>query len=383
MTARPWLLLRGLRLPSVLAVPAPVLPRRRARASVLAGLGFFALFTAVLNVALDTVRPEWRDPEYGHRLKRLRSQADVAAGRPVVVALGSSRAQMGFSPSHLGLGDGPDAPIVFNFAVAGGGPVHEVLNLKRLLDNGVRPDCVLVEVLPPVLAGHSPAEKLILPARLGVADLERLAPYTEDRGALYREWAWGRAVPFHTLRLYLMSHVSGGLLHWKSRQDFLWEQMKRDGWMPYFFPEVPAAKREQGIAEVHGQFAAYFPNYHIAPIPDRAYRDLLELCKTHGIRAAFYVMPESPAFRSWYPPGSRELAMQYLAGLTREYGTPVFDASGWVPDPTAYADAHHLLRHGAEAFSARFGRECVGPWLRGSPAANVTSGPRPLTPELP
>jgi hypothetical protein len=365
---RALLLLRWLLRPPAAdfpSAPAPRHPRRRARASVLAGLGFSAFFTLALNLALDTVRPEWRDPEYGHRLKRLKPRAQAADGRPVVVALGSSRSQMGLSPRHLGLGDGPASPIVFNFAVAGGGPVHEVLNLRRLLDNGVKPDYVLIEVLPPVLAGHSPAEKLILPARLGYADFARIAPYTEDPAKLRREWAWDRIAPFHTLRLYLMSHMAGSMLHWKSRQDFLWEQMKPDGWMPYFFKEVPAEKRAKGIAEVHAQFAGYFPNYHIAPIPDRAYRDLLELCRSHGIRAAFYVMPEAPAFRSWYPPGSRELAMQYLAGLTREYGTPVFDASDWVPDETAYADAHHLLRHGAEAFSARFGKECVGPWLRG------------------
>ncbi len=365
---RALLLLRWLLRPPAAGprpAPAPRPTRRRARNSVFAGAGFFALFTLALNLALDTVRPEWRDPEYGHRLKRLKPQVQAAHGRPVVVALGSSRTQMGFSPHGLGLGDGPDSPIVFNFAVAGGGPVHEVLNLKRLLDNGVKPDYVLIEVLPPVLAGHSPAEKLILPARLGYADFARLAPYTEDSAALRREWLEDRLAPFHTLRLYLMSHIAGSMLHWKSRQDFLWKQMKPDGWMPYFFPEVPADKREKGIAEVHAQFAAYFPNYHIAPIPDRAYCDLLELCRTHHIRAALYVMPEAPSFRSWYPPGSKELARQYLAGLAREYGAPVFDASAWIADPTAYADAHHLLRHGAEAFSARFGQECVGPWLRG------------------
>ncbi|MGH2604767.1 MAG: hypothetical protein ACRDJ9_35915, partial [Dehalococcoidia bacterium] len=65
-----WLL----RLPAASwPAPAPLHPRRRARASVLAGLGFFALFTLALNLALDTIRPEWRDPEYGHRLKRLQS----------------------------------------------------------------------------------------------------------------------------------------------------------------------------------------------------------------------------------------------------------------------------------------------------------------------
>jgi hypothetical protein len=140
--------------------------------------------------------------------------------------------------------------------------------------------------------------------------------------------------------------------------------MKPDGWMPYFFREVPAEKRAEGTAQVYAQFAGYFPNFHIAPIPDRAYRDLIALCREKGIRMAFYLMPESPTYRSWYPPGARELVRSYLGGLSREYGVPVFDASAWLDDELAFADSHHLLRHGAEAFSARFGRECVGPWLR-------------------
>ena len=79
---------------------------------------------------------------------------------------------------------------------------------------------------------------------------------------------------------------------------------------------------------------------------------------------AFYVMPESPTFRSWYPPAARAAIDGYYAEL-RADGVPVFDASGWLDDETMYADGHHLMRHGAETFSARFGRECLGPWLQG------------------
>jgi hypothetical protein len=339
--------------------------RGRARRCVLAGVAFVVLFHVGMNLALDTIKPEWRDPEYGHRLKRLRPMVRAASGRPVVVAVGSSRTQMGFSPEYLGLGDGPDSPVVFNFAVAGGGPVHEILNLKRLLDQGIKPDYLLIEVLPPVLAGHSTAEQLMLPARLGYADLARLERYTDSPDKLRDEWLKARVEPFYTLRLYLVSHLYGGLLHWKSRQDFLWKQMKPRGWMPYFFTKIPPEKRAQGTAEVHAQFVNYFPNFHIAPIPDRAYRDLLTLCRERGIRAAFYLMPESPAFQSWYPPGAMDLVRQYLGGLSKEYGVPVFDATDWLPEETYFADTHHQLRHGAATFSARFGRECVGPWLRG------------------
>ncbi|MCZ2342267.1 MAG: DUF1574 domain-containing protein [Bacteroidales bacterium] len=319
-----------------------------------------------MNFALDTVKPEWRDPEYGHRLKELWRLQDAEPARPLVVALGSSRPQMGLSPLDLGLGEGPHDPLVYNFSAAGCGPVHELLNLRRLLDAGVRPDFLLVEVLRPVLAGNGPAEKLIHPSRLGYADLARLEPYCDDPASLKRDWVHLRLTPWYSLRLNLMSHWGGSMLHWKSRQDFMWKQMIGRGWLPYFFTEIPPEKRAQGIADAHVQYMDYFRQYSISPLSDRSYRDLLAECRLQGIRVAFFVMPESATFRSWYPPGAEAQATAYLQSLSQEFSVPVFDASAWFPDGKAFADGHHLMRQGAEAFSRRFGPECVGPWVRGN-----------------
>ena len=52
----------------------------------------------------------------------------------------------------------------------------------------------------------------------------------------------------------------------------------------------------------------------------------------------------------------------YLQGLTREYGTPVFDASDWLPED-AFADGHHLMKPGATTFSERFGKEFLNDWV--------------------
>lgn len=339
--------------------------RRSARQSVLACLGFVLLLNAGMNLALETTKPEWRDPEYGHRFKELRRLHAAEPQRPLVVALGSSRPQMGLSPLDLGLPERPNAPLVYNFSAAGCGPVHELLNLRRLLDSGLKPDFLLVEALRPVLAGDGPAEKLIHPARLGYADLNRLKPYCDNPESLQKEWVQLRLTPWYSLRLYLMSHWAGSMLHWKSRQDFMWKQMKGRGWLPYFFADIPSEKRTQGIAEAHVQYADYFRHYDISPLTQQAYRDLLQECQTHGIKVAFFVMPESATFRSWYPPGAEARANAYLQALSQEFSVPVFDASAWLPDVSYFADGHHLMRHGAEAFSRRFGPECVGPWIRG------------------
>jgi hypothetical protein len=362
-----------------LALPArPAVPRRRsarrsAKVAVLSGVGCFLLAHLGLNVALDTTRPEYRDPEYGHRRKELgrilRYEERYGGRRPVVVALGSSRTEMALGPQHLGLGDGPSDPLVYNFGLAGCGPIGEVLTLRRLLDTGVKPDAVLVEVLPPVLAGDGPAEAVVVPAsKLGVRDLGRLARYSDDPAALRNGMLAARVNPWYGYRLTLISHWGlASWLPWQHRQDFLWTQLKPNGWMPYFHQQLSPEKRAEGQRQAKADYQAYFAAFRIAPRADKAFRDLLDICRGHGIRVAFLLPPESPTFRSWYPPGAIDTARAYVGGLSRESGGPVFDARDWYDDETLFADGHHLLGHAAVAFSRRLGKECLGPWLRDLP----------------
>ena len=339
--------------------------RHRAKWCVLVGVAVVVLLQLGLNIVIDTVKPEWRDPEYGHRMKDLRRQSTVKPTQPVVVVMGSSRSQMGFNPLAMNLDDGTsNSPIVYNCSQAGCGPVYELLNLQRLIADGVKPNFVLVEILPPVLAGKSTAEKLIPISHLSYGDVRRLEPYATDPRELWLDWAHQRILPWSTYRLNLLSHWGmGSLLPWQARQDFMWKQMKPNGWMPYFFEEIPATKREDSIVKARAEYIAYFDQFEIAPLPDRAYRDLIALARSHNIQVAFFTMPESPIFRSWYPPIVRQKLTAYYASLTNEFGTPVFDTSDWQPNETEFADSHHLMRRGAEAFSQRFGNECLKPWL--------------------
>ena len=113
--------------------------RHRAKRCVLAGVAIVVLLQLGLNIVIDTVKPEWRDPEYGHRMKDVRRQATAKPTRPVVVVLGSSRSQMGFNPLAMNLDDGTsNPPIIYNCSQAGCGPVYELLNFQRLLSDGAR-----------------------------------------------------------------------------------------------------------------------------------------------------------------------------------------------------------------------------------------------------
>src|SRR5262245_35791013 len=137
-----------------------MLPRRlfrRSRSDLLwALLGFLALQGAL--AALIAFRLPWlRDPFNSRATAALAGRLS-AAPRPLpVVVLGSSRVQNGLRArgveerltAELG------RPVaVFNFGVAGAGPLTHLFTWKRLRAAGVQPDLVCVEVVPTFLAGQ-------------------------------------------------------------------------------------------------------------------------------------------------------------------------------------------------------------------------------------
>ena len=297
-------------MPLVVRVPAPDAPvrtparRRRARVAVLAGCALFLAAQLGMGVAVETVRPEWRDPEYGHRLKQLRDLHRTHPGRPLVVAVGSSRTQMGLSPAAMAFPDEPGAPLVYNFGQSGAGPLQLLLTVRRILDAGVRPDYLLVELFPVALIADGPAEQQLKTwaPRLNLGDLRRVAAYTDDPAVLRREWVANRAASWYSLRLSLMSHWLPGWLPWQQRLNFQWEQLDPYGWTPYPIAVVPDNAREAGIIRTRQQHGGTLSNYHVGATSDRALRDILDRCRGEGIPVAFYLTPESPAFRNWYAP---------------------------------------------------------------------------------
>jgi len=323
--------------------------RRAARRAVLWTLVTVGSLQLGLSVALERLKPEWRDPEYGLRLRDFQ-----ATPRPekLVAILGSSRTQMGLNPAAFDLPAGVGA---YNFAQSGSGPVQELLTLRRLLAAGVRPDFLLVEVLPPALSTRSPVNRVTASERYDWRDLGYLAPYGES---LPTGWLRSRLSPWSASRSVLVSRAGlGFLLPPSSRRDFLWKQTRPGGWMPYFFESVDDDRREEGLRKAHDEYAGCLGELRIDPVARKAYAELLELAAIHRIGVKFFVMPESPRFRCWASPATRDTVTAYLGELARASGQPVADLSAWGLPESDFADGHHLLRHAAEATSKRLARE--------------------------
>jgi hypothetical protein len=356
------------------------IPRRKAvakgRASIYWMLGLFVATQVALDLWVVRGHPQYIDPTWNYRLERLQARLAEAPGRPLVLVVGSSRPANGFAPSALAdvIENTKDAPIVFNFATLGGGPVRETLTLRRLLAHGIRPEWVMIEVWPLFWAdrGRYAEKDPIMRSDLYLTDVPVL-------GHVYRTY-WGplkkvtfeAAMPaYHNrasvIRDYLpflaprsaQGELEGGKIHYATLDD--------RGWLPIPWPRPDpnqfAANLEHARKDLEPALRDLKEN-GLKPHVDWALRKLLRTCRQEGIKVAMFYMPEHPVARTWYPPETFAAYTRYLAQISNEYGAPIVDARDWIKEEK-FVDFCHLLPQGAREFSARFGRDVVQPLLSG------------------
>ena len=89
---------------------------------------------------------------------------------------------------------------------------------------------------------------------------------------------------------------------------------------------------------------------------------------------ALVLMPEGPAFRSWYSPEALRDAKNWVEQLGRDNDAPVIDAREWLAKEEDFTDSVHLVWDGANRFTDRLGQEIIIPLLRNQSGA-VNSAP--------
>ena len=340
---------------------------RRPRLALLCALGFFVLLQVGLRAAIDG---GWlailRDPDYVCRAAHLKHRlADAPEAALTVVALGSSRTALGLKAKRLEgeLQSERGKPvIVFNFGVAGAGSVTQYLYLRRLLAEGIRPDLFIIEVLPPLLTGHSdvPVEARWLPAsRLSLRDLGWLKdcgfPLDDMRHTWWEDWP----VPWYGHRFSILSRLVPAWLPMRLRRGWGGDV---DDWGEVAFnmdPLTPERYR-QGVEQAHREYSAYLDHFRLCGSAPEALRDMLDLCRHEHIPAALVMMPEGAEFRSWYPPPAWRRINGFLHELSRSYAVPLVNAREWMAEED-FSDSHHLTSAGALKFTERLARQALPP----------------------
>jgi hypothetical protein len=350
--------------------PAPASPRprrrrtaARGRAALLWGAVAFILGQLALAAAIEWRLPEFRDPNYGRKERRLLQRLGQSPPpAPVVLMLGSSRTMYAFRGQDAErVLAGPGAtPLVFNLGLPGAGPLTELLLLRRLLRQGIRPDLLLVEVLPPVLAGQVSLPEItnLDPSRLWHGDLavaERYAPGAPLRDGWWASWP----VPCHSHRLAILSFLTPSLLPLSERLD-AFQEIDDSGWT--WLPHVKKEdeRRRHATDRAREEYSRYLTGFRLGGPNPAALRELLELCRREDIPATLVLMPEGSAFRGWYAPPAWAEVERFLADLRRDYGVDVINARDWLPDEE-FADGHHQFPEGATRFSLRLAQDVLAP----------------------
>jgi hypothetical protein len=347
-------------------VPPVRFTRRSARAAVALAVCAAAAVAAQLLTAwaIHTDRVPARDPLYLDKLADLRARP---AGARQLLFVGSSRTLVAVDARATGelLSHELGRPVeAFNFGTAGAGPVTCAVYLRRLLADGAKPDAVVIEVLPALLASQCPPpESKWLPSiRLRPNELPLVRGYGFPAETPAAHGVRGWLLPLHEYRMPLVDRYASplSLLPFPSGKRQKHDECGFERWRGDITPE----DRAKMLARTQRQYSEWLDDYSPGGCGVAAVRDALSACRAAGVRAALLLCPESSEFRGWYAEPGRSRLLPLLSELAREGGAVLFDGREWLSNDLI-GDGHHATAAGADAFTARLTRDALSPWLAG------------------
>jgi hypothetical protein len=364
--------------------PPRATPRRVGRDAIVWALASFGGLQFLLCMTIDVWEPALRDPEFARKLALLRQRLAESNGEGLVVALGTSRTAFGICG---GLTKHPevdeDRPrLVFNYGVVGGGPLYELVFLRRLLSDGICPELILIEVHPPLLNAVDGLRVALSPdaIRCDAGDLRVQLRHVDRPGPLALQWLRLRLAPCHWYRHAMLSRAAPSWV--TADPELAMQGFNRPdgfGWAasPWGLP-TDTERRRRSV----WTFDAYAPavaNFAVSREADGALREMLEVCDRAGIGAALILMPEESTYRRLFSQRTKERTETYLDQLCAEFRVPLIDARGWCDDED-FCDGQHLVAAGAERFTAQLDTRTLRPILtarRVGPEATFARQPRP------
>lgn len=344
--------------------------RRRCRTTLLAALIGFVLLEAGLAVKVLRDPLLRRDDAWQRKLRRHRQRMKDDPTPFVVAQVGSSRTAVGLCGEeaepllsrHLGR-----PTFVFNLGQSGAGPITTLLSVRRLLDDGVRPDLLLIEVFPPLLTEQQGQEEAlgVSAAHLTPNDVVLLSRYAHrERPWLAAEWLSEQAVPASTHRLALLTEAMPLLLRAQQRRD-RFRQMRPSGWVPERPPPLEAQRRR---AATLGDYGVWLRDFRPSPRLLAVVEETIELAQSEGIRVGLVLMPEGPAFRALYPAAGWAEAYASLERLAKRREVSLIDLRECL-DEEDFFDSHHPYPCGARKAARALAERLTAPTPRPGAAA--------------
>lgn len=345
--------------------------RKRARRKAAAAFIATPLALIALNVSLAAMldrKPALRDPIYYVKEDLLAKRlAPESLDRLTVVALGSSRTGNAFHPltaeREISKATGKRC-IAFNISLPGGGPVTQLIHLRRLLERGLKPDILLVEIIPSMCADRKgvPPERAHLRAdRVSKKELDELTAigFTDEK---YRDdWIEAVANPWFGFRFQLLGFVQPkwtppGVV--KGGRNF----PDPTGWHPWSWPVTPETYRKD-LTVAYKEHFENLQTIELGRVAKAALDEIYATCRREGITAIPFITPEGSDFRAWYGTKAQAATAALLQAANEGTDGRAVDAREWLPD-NAFADGHHVQQTFAQDFTRRLVKEALLPAVR-------------------
>ena len=336
--------------------------RYRSTARFLFAIPASWLFVSLaLGAWIEFGDPPFVDPVFASRLEPLRMRYASRPDAERLLCLGSSRLMSGVDADILG--SSLSGSVAFNFGVPAGGPVCSNVYLRRLLDRGIVPHRLILEVLPPFLAGQNGAigeRRWLTPDRLHPREAEWFRAHAIAMPVPSRidQWSmtptvWRQGMQIRTIPNW----VAGG-----SNLAAI-DRMLPSGFVPWQDERPDAGTRPAAVENTRRQYCEILEGFEIgAPMLD-SLSDTLALCRDRGIRTTIVLMPEASEFRGWYPAGAEGAIRKAVETVARSFGASVIDDRRAMPDES-FADGHHLNRGGAEMYTRILARQIESGGIR-------------------
>jgi len=332
---------------------------KRARPAALWTFFGFVAIQLALNAAVVWQHPEVQDPEYAERLATLRERIAESPNRPLCLFVGSSRLGYGFAPEKLPPlpSQAGESPLAFNFTHLAADPVMNLVVLRRLLRDGIRPKWIVLEVLLPRLGDE---KQTVLYATANIHDLSVTRKYQHPL-KVYGDFVRRDLAPCYKYRRLFASQIPGWVSDTEREED-QFPVNALGGW-PKLLQYDPERSR-RGTDLARSDFGPPLQQMKVTDQADRALRESLRICRRRGIAVVLILTPEGSEFRSWYPPEVLQRVEEYCQNLSKEAGVPLVDARQWLADDE-FIDSHHVNVVGAEHFTQLLNREILTPLVEG------------------
>ncbi|MGB8352381.1 MAG: hypothetical protein WCD79_00680 [Chthoniobacteraceae bacterium] len=326
-------------------------------------VGFICLFQVIFWLMTNVWIQDFWDAQYVLKTETLEKSMAEKPGQPLWLIMGSSTVEDGVC---AGLLNTPETPLVFNYGMGGADLFRQMICLRRLLEAGIKPQRVGIEVLGALMnipeSGFSHKEDFIVRARRD--ELDVYSQFSIDPSRVRHLWMKSRFNPASVFGVNLPPHT----FSWSSFPRF-WraEKPPYDEWGWLRLQDPGGAAHARKLADEKAIYKAqYFDDvkFGVSGFTDRVLREILEICKKENIGVFIFRMPESPDFQKIYPAEANAAIDTYLSRFVSETGIPFIDGRSWVEE-SGFDDGHHLAPDGAEEFTKRMGQELLR-WQNGA-----------------